>query len=696
VLYQEHLIYTVDLTGTAQGLSTTGIGADLCEAEVATALPYLVVEMVSGSPVVTDANGDFVFPDVVAGPIDIYAFLDGMWFDVDNVQGVDAVEFLSVTPPDRADLLFNTDNTDELVRAQVNAYVHANRIRDFVLDYNPAYPALGAVDFPINVNRTDGFCPGNAWYDPAGGGSINFCASQGSSPNTAWSSVIYHEYGHHLVNVAGSGQCEYGEGLGDTMSVLMLDDPEIGVGFFGSCFTSLRSADVDCQYSPTSCTTNCGDECHLCGRLLAASVWSTRNELIVTHPGDYIDILSGLMVNSILLHVGTSITPDIALDLLVLDDDDADLCNGTPHSAEIIAGFAAHGLVEESFDFSLTEPLPTVIDPAGGTTVRVGVCGPVPPPDDAVTLNVFAPELGGYFNFAMTLVAPGVYEGAFPERDCGEAVLYFFRADLPSGGVQFFPENAPSNAFVTMSAASVEIALTDDFETDQGWTVSGSSVAGTWERGVPITNTICDAGNPDTDGDGSGQCFVTDNDPLTCPSDVDGGTTILTSPVMDVTGGLPALTYLEWFHNTSGSSLFEDHFTIDASNDGGKTWTNVQTIGSGGFPVIGAWRQRAHRLAGFVTPTDQFRVRFTASDIGTDATVEAAVDGVQLLLASCGPLTLGDLDGDGIVGIADFLALLGAWGPCDVPCPPSCVADLDDDCTVGINDFLILLANWTT
>ena len=57
-------------------------------------------------------------------------------------------------------------------------------------------------------------------------------------------------------------------------------------------------------------------------------------------------------------------------------------------------------------------------------------------------------------------------------------------------------------------------------------------------------------------------------------------------------------------------------------------------------------------------------------------------------------LPLGDLDGDGIVGIIDFLELLAAWGPCPAPCPPSCSADLDDDCSVGITDLLTLLANW--
>jgi hypothetical protein len=54
----------------------------------------------------------------------------------------------------------------------------------------------------------------------------------------------------------------------------------------------------------------------------------------------------------------------------------------------------------------------------------------------------------------------------------------------------------------------------------------------------------------------------------------------------------------------------------------------------------------------------------------------------------------GDLDGDGTVGILDFLGLLAAWGPCPDPCPPACGGDLDDDCIVGVTDFLAMLANW--
>jgi hypothetical protein len=51
-----------------------------------------------------------------------------------------------------------------------------------------------------------------------------------------------------------------------------------------------------------------------------------------------------------------------------------------------------------------------------------------------------------------------------------------------------------------------------------------------------------------------------------------------------------------------------------------------------------------------------------------------------------------DIDGDDTVGITDFLALLGVWGPC--PDCGNCPADFDGDCTVGVTDFLLLLANW--
>lgn len=53
---------------------------------------------------------------------------------------------------------------------------------------------------------------------------------------------------------------------------------------------------------------------------------------------------------------------------------------------------------------------------------------------------------------------------------------------------------------------------------------------------------------------------------------------------------------------------------------------------------------------------------------------------------------IGDLNGDGSVGVSDFLILLANWGPC-ADCAV-CPADLNGDCAVGVADLLILLGNW--
>ena len=52
----------------------------------------------------------------------------------------------------------------------------------------------------------------------------------------------------------------------------------------------------------------------------------------------------------------------------------------------------------------------------------------------------------------------------------------------------------------------------------------------------------------------------------------------------------------------------------------------------------------------------------------------------------------GDVDGDGLVGPTDLLALLAAWGGCgDGACP----ADFDGDGIVGPDDLVVLLAGWS-
>ncbi|MCA9295651.1 MAG: hypothetical protein KC983_04025, partial [Phycisphaerales bacterium] len=153
VLHTEDLICFGGITGNVSGLVTDGLGSEQCEPEVSKPLPYLEVTAGSNSTF-TDANGDFSLP---GGALSTNATLTGQWFEVFNFLGGVTSESTTSSP---ADLLFNSANTDPLVRAQVNAYFEANRVREFALSFNPAYPGLQFNQFPVTVNRTDGFCPG--------------------------------------------------------------------------------------------------------------------------------------------------------------------------------------------------------------------------------------------------------------------------------------------------------------------------------------------------------------------------------------------------------------------------------------------------------------------------------------------------------------------------------------------------------
>jgi hypothetical protein len=310
------------------------------------------------------------------------------------------------------------------------------------------------------------------------------------------------------------------------------------------------------------------------------------------------------------------------------------------------------------------------------------------------TGKIYIDTGSGYVEYAMVENAPNDYDAVFPASDCGVTVAYYFTAETVGGGMQLWPPNAPGDYYTALSAVSVSVDFDDDFETDQGWTVSNSAglTDGAWDRGVPIGGG--DRGDPPTDADGSGQCYVTDN--VDGNSDVDDGSTTLMSPIMDASQGEAYITYYRWYDNTNGSSPNQDIFEVELSQDGGFSWRDLETVGPAGSENAGGWFHKAFRVRDFITPTNTVRVRFIASDTDPGSVVEAGVDGVQMILVDCeGGVVPGDIDGNGVVDVNDFLLMLGAWGDCPDPCPPSCPADIDGNCGVDVNDFLILLANWT-
>jgi hypothetical protein len=623
ILHKENLIIFEDVIGNVGGLATPGPKAMQCTDENPMRFPYARVNIVGGSTAYADVNGDFTIPNEGTAPVTVISPVVGQYFFVDNYTGTDVVETLLVTPPGPADFLHNALNNSDAVRAQMNGYVNANEVRGWALTYNPTYPVIyNQTNFPVRVNRVDGYCPGNAWYD---GSSTNFCSAASGYANTSFASVSQHEYGHHLIESGGSGQGQYGEGMADCVAMLIADDPGLGYGFYiDQCNTPLRNADNTVQYP-------CSGEIHDCGQLMSGCVWSTRNELIITEPDGYLDTLSNLTLNSILLHTGTEITPQITIDFLTLDDDDANLDNGTPHYYEIDAGFGAHNMPAPELNplsFEYPNGVPKMLPPLQPTTFQVivsGQAGGVPVPGTGKLY--YAVDGGSGTEVDMVETEPNHYDATIPGLDCFATVTFYVSAEAEGMGTFYNP--APSSPFTAIVATGSTVTFEDDFETNKGWTVSGNAATGQWQRGVPVGGG--DRGDPPTDYDGSGQCYLTGN--TDGDSDVDDGTTILTSPSFDLTSDA-RIYYARWYSNNFGNAPYSDIFNVYISNNNGASWTLVETVG----PVeqaSGGWYEHAFWVSDFVTPQAGMKLRFEASDLGDGSVVEAAVDAVSVTSYEC-------------------------------------------------------------
>jgi hypothetical protein len=354
--------------------------------------------------------------------------------------------------------------------------------------------------------------------------------------------------------------------------------------------------------------------------------------------------------------------------------------------------------------FAFPNGIPSVVTPAGGTTMRVEVLQGSQTPMPGTGMLHYS--TGGSFSaVAMTVVSANVYDAVFPAVACGQTVEFYVSAEATGGFEQTSPANAPTGTYLAASGYAFQLSFDDNFEVNQGWTVTNGPglTDGAWERGVPAG--VGDRGDPPNDADGSGQCFLTDNEQGN--SDVDGGSTTVTSPTMDATGGLPVVSYSRWFHNSFGAEPFTETFTVQVSDNNGATWSNLEIVGPGGPEVSGGWIAKQFDITSAgITATNQFRIRFTTQDPAPGAVVEAGVDAVRLTIVDCTPPDpcIGDVagpnfqpPGDGTVDAADLAYLLGEWGP-----NPGSLADLVNSVTfapppdgaVDAADLAFLLGAW--
>lgn len=183
--------------------------------------------------------------------------------------------------------------------------------------------------------------------------------------------------------------------------------------------------------------------------------------------------------------------------------------------------------------------------------------------------------------------------------------------------------------FITPETANLTLPLTrgyyDDFFFDYGWQVSGNATSGVWVRDVPIGTTF--ASQPsnvaaDVDSDFGNQCFITGNSGTGLADNVSEGTTILASPIFDLSGYQnPELSYYRYLSLQNGSN---DTLKIQISN--GLETQTIEAV-TDGNPYEYLFHQTTIDIADLLQPTATMQLFVTISDMpGSGHVVEAAFD----------------------------------------------------------------------
>ena len=655
------ILHTVD--GQVKANVTQGAAADECEIELPVPMQYAKVTG-GGQTTYADVDGYYELPTSGAGNITVSSGVEGRYFNVNNQGSSDSNISQSTGTDSTLNILHNQENTSEFYRAEVNAYVESNIVRDFTLFYNPDYPVIaGQEEFAVNVN-IDSSC--NAYYD---GSSINFYRNTGGCNNTSFSVIVHHEYGHHLVNTAGSGQGEYGEGFSDVMGVLITGENKLAIGFYqGDCVDGIRNADNDCQYQSSGCST-CGSAIHACGQLISGCVWDIREQMKFLPGG--LDALNSICVNSILMHSGTSIDEAIAIDFLTLDDNDSDIGNGTPHYQQIASGFTAHSIDVPQLDF-LNYNFPNGISesvlPGQIATIEFEVYAGIEEPNtDEIYLVV--EENGDSSLFPATYYGGDSYSVSFPPFDCGDDVRYYFKAESENGTTVYEPLGAPASKYaLAVGVINETIALEADF--NEGLP-SGWSADGLWGATIDCApGGDCGVGNAMYFGQS-----------VSC--DYNQGTVAgaLLTPVIDMSdySGDMVLS----FCNALETEDFDSYDRAEVRVNG----EMVAELGESNN-----WETIELPINASSYDTLQVEWYFDSGDDIFNEFRGWHIDNVLLRGASVecddSGTCEGDVNGDNSVNVSDILMVIDQWGQTDSP------ADANADGIVNVSDALLIISRW--
>lgn len=175
----------------------------------------------------------------------------------------------------------------------------------------------------------------------------------------------------------------------------------------------------------------------------------------------------------------------------------------------------------------------------------------------------------------------------------------------------------------------------DHFFADLGWQVTGDATSGIWVRDIPVP-TLFDFtfANPNMDlPDDIGQfCYITGNSSVEATEDdVDNGSTILTSPIIQLQDYQnPAILLHTWLYNGGGSNPLNDTMHIDLVSEG--VSARVRSIIYSPEGGANVWSAPVEiKIQEFFPDAISVQIQITVSDLPPNGhIVEGGIDGFSI------------------------------------------------------------------
>ena len=277
-------------------------------------------------------------------------------------------------------------------------------------------------------------------------------------------------------------------------------------------------------------------------------------------------------------------------------------------------------------------------------------------------------EVGSEFEPMFSYEPSGLWEG----ED-----LFTWHVD--DGGVPPEGGASPTASVNIIVNSGPQDFIAFDMEEDPGW-----SMEGLWAWGVP-QGSGGQYGFPDPTDGATGSNVVGYN------IDVDYENSLaeraLTTGLLDCSSATGVeLVFMRWLNVEQPAY---DHASIEVSDNGGLTWTQVWENTS--EITDNSWQEIVLDISGVADGSDAVKIRWIMGT--TDSSWQFSgwnIDDVRLRGVVPNDAVPGDINGDGFVGVDDLLIVIANWGPCG----PVCDADINGDGFVGVDDLLIVIANW--